>query len=420
MAAHKAVSVVFRAPPENRLSVNALCAACEVYPGLENVRMAFAPDDAQFLKELSSASGCLRVGAVPIFSCQAAEASALAASVRRKFGKEVFLLAGGPHSSGSPLETLLAGFDAVCVGEGEETFPEFLSALKSGADFRAVRGLAFISDGEIKFSGRRPPADLDKFSPISFKRERFGSVEISRGCPHGCGFCQVTPLFGNKMRHRSPEAICAIARKLAEKGLCDFRVVTPDALAYGSPDGKKLNLREVESLLKSLHRIFKPAGKIFFGSFPSEVRPEHVTKKSISLIAGYADNDNIVIGAQSGSPRVLELCRRGHTVKDVFRAVKLTREAGLKASVDFIFCLPGETEEDANLSCSAMLSLAREGARIHAHTFMPLAGTAFWRKEKARTLDIYRRAVRELNSKGLVFGDWLRQSRQPGRQEKIS
>jgi len=37
----------------------------------------------------------------------------------------------------------------------------------------------------------------------------------------------------------------------------------------------------------------------------------------------FADNDNLVIGCQSGSERMLELCKRGHTVLDVYRAVDI-------------------------------------------------------------------------------------------------
>jgi len=42
------------------------------------------------------------------------------------------VVAGGPHPSADPEGTLKAGFDFVFVGEGEETFPEFICAAAKG------------------------------------------------------------------------------------------------------------------------------------------------------------------------------------------------------------------------------------------------------------------------------------------------
>ncbi|GAH30815.1 unnamed protein product, partial [marine sediment metagenome] len=67
----------------------------------------------------------------------------------------------------------------------------------------------------------------------------------------------------------------------------------------------------------------------------------------------------------------------GHTIDNVHNAVKLTINAGLIANVDFIFNLPNETEDDINLTINFMKNLSGLGAKIHAHTFMPLPLTVF-------------------------------------------
>jgi radical SAM superfamily enzyme YgiQ (UPF0313 family) len=82
-------------------------------------------------------------------------------------------------------------------------------------------------------------------------------------------------------------------------------------------------------------------------------------------------------GAQSGGQRVLDRCHRGHTVGDVYRAVKLTGEAGLRANVDFIFALPGEEEKDVKETLGVITDLVALGAKMHAHTFVSLPGTPF-------------------------------------------
>ena len=82
-------------------------------------------------------------------------------------------------------------------------------------------------------------------------------------------------------------------------------------------------------------------GRIFIGSFPSEIRPEYISRETLNIVLKYADNDNLVIDAQSISQRMLDLYRRGHNVEDILRGVRLALETGLKANVDFNLRLAG-------------------------------------------------------------------------------
>jgi B12-binding domain/radical SAM domain protein len=196
-------------------------------------------------------------------------------------------------------------------------------------------------------------------------------------------------------------------------GKTDIRFITPNAFSYGSPDGKSLNIPLLEKLLIEVSKIIKPKGKIYLGSFPSEVRPEHVTKETLGLILKYAANDNIVLGAQSGSQNVLNSCNRGHTTRDVYNAVKLTLEAGLTPNVDFIFNLPNETEEDIDLTIEFMYKISDMGAKIHSHTFMPLPLTRFAYEDVKDVDEKIIKTISKLSSKGLAYGEWKK-------QEKIS
>jgi radical SAM superfamily enzyme YgiQ (UPF0313 family) len=189
----------------------------------------------------------------------------------------------------------------------------------------------------------------------------------------------------------------------------DFRAITPNALSYGSSNGREPDLDKVEELLSGIRSTVGEEGRVFFGSFPSEVRPEQVTEESLGVLLRYTDNDNLIVGAQSGSQRVLDACNRGHTVADAYRAVDLIVRAGLKANVDFIFGLPGEEHDDIELTIEFMQELVRMGARIHAHVFMPLPQTGFAR---ARTSPIDRRVLDRIERKlpsGVIYGDWKEQ-----------
>ena len=84
--------------------------------------------------------------------------------------------------------------------------------------------------------------DLDPYPPFA---RILSPIEISRGCPWGCTYCQTPRLFGSCMRHRSIPIIAKYARRHK-----DIRFTSPNSLAYGS-DGRRPRLEKVEALLKA-------------------------------------------------------------------------------------------------------------------------------------------------------------------------
>jgi radical SAM superfamily enzyme YgiQ (UPF0313 family) len=93
----------------------------------------------------------------------------------------------------------------------------------------------------------------------------------------------------------------------------------------------------------------------------------------------------------------------------VERAVKACLKFGITPKVDFIFGLPYEGEEDVKATVDFMKRLAKMGAIIHAHTFMPLPQTAFQNKPAGRVTREVFEAIKELLPKGKLFGAWERQ-----------
>lgn len=79
---------------------------------------------------------------------------------------------------------------------------------------------------------------------------------------------------------------------------------------------------------------------------------------------------------------------------------------GLRANVDFLFGMPGETDDDVATTIEACRTLARMGARIHTHTFMPLPGTPWSHELPGVISDDLRDAVRVLESRGQAYGSW--------------
>jgi B12-binding domain/radical SAM domain protein len=307
----------------------------------------------------------------------------------RKFVDEIksaecITIAGGPYASACYRE-LTAFTDYVVIGEGEFTLPLLLRNLINGS-FDPVPGTA------TKYS--RIPADstvlLGSYPPFSRIR---GYIEISRGCPFHCGYCQTPSLFGHRMRHRPVDQIAAYANKLP-----DARFVTPNAFAYGS-DGRTPEFQKIELLLKNIRT------NIYFGTFPSEVRPEFIGDRSLELVSSYCVNKKIHFGAQSGSDRVLSLLGRGHSVADVLAAYDLCRDHGFIPVIDIIFGLPIESPEDQYLTLDLIKSVVRSGI-VHIHQFIPLPGTPFYGKTASPLIEEVQRSLGSLALKGKLTGSW--------------
>jgi B12-binding domain/radical SAM domain protein len=335
---------------------------------------------------------------------QFARMGRLARRLKAEFGSRIELVAGGPHPTAEPAETLALGFDVVVRGEGEVTFQELVK--QSGhADYSLVKGIAFRDEsGRARLTEPRPWIDLNAFPPWAAKHRKVGAIEITRGCAYACGFCQTSHLFGGRFRHRSVARLAECVEWMMRRRLLDVRLLSPSAFSYGAADRNRPDLAALEDLLSGLRRILGSRGRLFFGSFPSEARPEHITPETLGLLKRYANNGSLVVGAQSGSDAALERCRRGHTVEQVFSGVALALRAGFKVNVDFILGLPGETARDMDLTAAL-------GARIHAHSFMPLPQTAFAAEPPSHLSKRLLDTAHKLMGRGQLYGQWQEQAR---------
>ncbi|GIE75547.1 B12-binding domain-containing radical SAM protein [Actinoplanes philippinensis] len=321
-------------------------------------------------------------------------------------GPNVTHLAGGVHATAEPVQTLDAGWDMAAIGEGESTL---LSLVDAKGDPTGITGLAYRdATGAVKKTGKAKQRDLNDFPGFALKWDKFNALEITRGCIYACRFCQTPFMFSAKFRHRSLENIRWHVDEMRRRGLRDVRFITPTALSWGT-QSEEPDLAAVEEMLASCKEGIGPDGRVFFGSFPSEIRPEHVSREALRLVKKYCANNNIIVGAQSGSDRVLGAAKRGHGVEEVRRAARLGIEEGFRINVDMIFGMPGENQDDVGDSLALARELADLGARIHAHTFMPLPGTP-WRDAPPGDVDPETiREVDRLSRRGALYGHWQKQ-----------
>jgi B12-binding domain/radical SAM domain protein len=317
------VAVAFLASDVNRFSINALTGAIEQDPDLR-VKLSFPhPRSASLcqaeierLAQLVGPSGTVVVAFSFMSSALVTTASLLKqlqdglAEVRH----QLLFVAGGPHASGDARGTLEMGFDVVFIGEAEYSFTAFLRRLmEESRDVQDIRGLAYMTQGSdgkrrVLRTGRPPLIDLSaRYPSIGVQHRRLGAIEIGRGCPHACGFCQTPFLHGARMRHRPLENVLEHIEQLVQFGFKDIRFTTPNALAFASDDGVHPDYERLEEALVAMHKVAGDA-KIKFGEFPNEMRPEYITPELARLLDRYSDAAYIAIGAQSGSEEMLRQC----------------------------------------------------------------------------------------------------------------
>lgn len=411
MAPTSKVSLILSYQYPGKYALTVLAGAVEADPVGQHVSLHFPRDRESLLNTVRQRvdAGDRVVVAWSFYSASFPEAVEELSWVRERLeGREVLCIAGGVHATAETEQTLRAGFDLVAVGEGEPVLLELLGRLVRGEDPRQTRGFARLVDGRLVPQGRGEGVLLDTYPPFAAKHSRFGAIEITRGCIYACRFCQTPFMSKARFRHRSVENIAHWARVLRESGRRDIRFITPTSMSYGTAD-ESVNLEAVERLLAAVREAMGPEGRVFYGTFPSEVRPEHVTPEALALLKRYVDNDNLIIGGQSGSERILRESHRGHDVETVVRAASLAVEAGFVPNVDFILGMPGEGPEDVRATLALMNRLAELGAKVHGHTFMPLPGTPYRDAAPGSVDDETQRELDRLASQGRLYGHWKQQ-----------
>jgi B12-binding domain/radical SAM domain protein len=404
-----ALVLLYRYP--GKYAFNVLAGSLENHERSELLSLQLAANREELLAKTIACvdAGYRTAVAFSFYSPGFPEAATDLAWLKEQLGpRRVLTLAGGVHATAEPLETLQAGFDLIALGEGERTLNEIVRRLGADESLDQIPGTARLENGALRSFGKGEGVLLDDYPPFSVAHELFGAIEITRGCVYACRFCQTPFLNKARFRHRSVDNVARWASALRASGRRDLRFISPTSLSYGAPD-ESVNLDAVEALLARSIEAMKPDGRVFFGSFPSEVRPEHVSTEALAVIKRYAANDNLVIGGQSGSERILEQSHRGHDVEAIERSVRISIECGFVPNVDFILGLPGEEPSDVEATLDLMEKLAAMGAKVHGHTFMPLPGTPFRRAPPGQVPEAAKLRLERLASQGRLYGQWKKQ-----------
>ncbi|MGY5865771.1 MAG: TIGR04013 family B12-binding domain/radical SAM domain-containing protein [Candidatus Thorarchaeota archaeon] len=400
-------TLILRAHSSSRYSVAALVGVVETDHRLVDLHV-----EAPIEYSLKSIGKSVKQGptilAHSVMSTQTERVYREVRELREKYGKSVIIIGGGPHASARPKELLENGFDLIVVGEGERTFPELLWNLINDRNPHDIEGVVGKNTVDCPRPRDLPPLNLSNYPPFALGKNILGPVEVTRGCPYSCKFCCTPFLTGGRVQHRTVESIVEwLKRAVDERGFDRTWFLSPNALSYGGR-GRTVEAEKVETLLKAASSI-EGLNEVFFGSFPSEVRPEFVSEPVLEMMKQYVANETLQIGLQSSSDRVLKLINRHHTVDEGLDAIRTALDCGFVPHVDMIFGLPGENVEELHESVELCYTLAEMGAKTHGHVFMPLPGSAFEKMPPGRLDQESRRRLGELSRKKLLTGSWSTQ-----------
>ena len=120
-------------------------------------------------------------------------------------------------------------------------------------------------------------------------------------------------------------------------------------------------LRFTQESFESLtQKSYKTHLKIRISTRPDQIRREELLDLKIRFNLGLVE-----VGVQSMNDNVLAISKRGHTRKDVKRAVKDLREIGIEVSCHQMIGLPGSTLDDEFETAKDIAKLRPANVRIH-------------------------------------------------------
>ncbi|MCX7733574.1 MAG: B12-binding domain-containing radical SAM protein [bacterium] len=284
--------------------------------------------------------------------------------------RDVFVVAGGIHSSLYPYEILSQDFiDALIVGESEIAFHNLVENFRTDKMFQ-IKGLWIKKDGQIYSNGNSDIIlDLDSipFPDRSLVLNSFysnlyaGANEVitiaSRGCPYSCSYCQ---LARRNYRIRSPKNIVDEIEYLVDMGY-NFISFADDTMNVNINHTKDL-CREIIKRNLKINWSFRGVAKTL-----DEESVELMKESGCKIM---------FLGAESGSDNVLRSLKRAVKTDDVRRAVFLARRYGIKVALYFVIGFPNETERDIQDTIDFCISVKPNYAQ--ANIFVPTPGSELY------------------------------------------
>jgi anaerobic magnesium-protoporphyrin IX monomethyl ester cyclase len=308
------------------------------------------------------------------------------------------VLAAGPDVTDHPELYFPHGVQFALLGEADHTLIELLNALSGISNFKfqidgdqsqfaiynlqsaitSIAGIAFphadAPDGMYRTPKRAPERQPDVFPTpawdlLDVERYRAAwtaahgyfslNMVSTRGCPFHCNWC-AKPIWGQRYAMRSPAGV-------AEELALIKRTLRPDHIWFAD-DIFGLRPRWVAEFGREV------AARDAAIPFMIQSRVDLMTEEAVAGLK-QAGCDEVWMGAESGSQRILDAMDKGTQVEEIAVARARLGAAGIKAGFFIQFGYPGETLDDI----MATVQLVRDALpdSIGVSVSYPLPGTRF-------------------------------------------
>ncbi|WP_013323992.1 magnesium-protoporphyrin IX monomethyl ester anaerobic oxidative cyclase [Gloeothece verrucosa] len=236
--------------------------------------------------------------------------------------------------------------DYIIRGEGEEITVNLLSAIANGTDVKDrhnILGIAFCENGQVVATPAHPPIkNLDTLTPdwtlLDWNKYIYTPLNVrvavpnfARGCPFRCRFCSQWK-FWRKYRSRTPKNFVDEIEYLVKEHNVGFFILADEEPTITKPRFVALCKELIERKLNVHWGINTRVTDI--------LRDE----KELPLYR-QAGLVHVSLGTEAAAQLNLNVFRKETTIEDNKRAVRLLRENGIVAEVQYIMGLENETLE---------------------------------------------------------------------------
>lgn len=268
---------------------------------------------------------------------------------------------------------------AIC-GEGEQTLGELLDYLTGNqSNINGINGLAYTENGKIiKTAPRKVLRDLDslpypawelvdlaEYRRLWQKHHGYFSMNLvtTRGCPFHCNWC-AKPVYGQVYNSHSPEYVAGMIKHVKERYSAEHIWFCDDI--FGLKPGWVTKFSEI---------VNSRAEKIPFKCLS---RADLLLKEDNIRHLAKAGCDEIWIGAESGSQKILDAMDKGTKIEEIYESTMLLKKYGIKTCFFLQFGYTGETIREINDTLNMVNELMPDDIGISVS--YPLPGTKFYER----------------------------------------
>ncbi|MFQ5427507.1 MAG: B12-binding domain-containing radical SAM protein [Thermodesulfobacteriota bacterium] len=280
--------------------------------------------------------------------------------VVKSIDKNIRTVIGGPHATFFPDIIVKHPFDALCLGEGDDAWPELLEAYDKGEDPSKIPNIItkenFTEDVRQLMRPRRRAIDdlpfLDR--ELVYSRTRLGkfpmrSFMIGRGCPYKCTYCfnhKYNLLYKGKgplYSRMSVERIIAELKLLKNTYPTQFIKFYDDIFVF----------KDDEWLDEFAEKFPREIGLPFHCLMRANLLSE-----SVLLKLKKAGLRSISMSIESGNDRVRnDILKRNMSKETMLEAFALCKKHGIPTFSNTIFAIPSSSladdieSLDLNIAC---------------------------------------------------------------------